>query len=205
MHSQPAIREFAVRLDADVAAVKARCARAGVNPGVDIQALSGRESDRGGLLVAITERRTRADIDRLADVLGQRRVAAEREAVPRMIAETPQQRDRARTIFEKGAPGRRAFVCPELDVPEVDAETLLPARFRRAEPPRLPECSEPEIVRHYVSHLQAQLRPGLGLLPARVVHDEAQPAPARARSRAARGTPGCIRCRIPRARRGRWS
>ncbi len=56
MHSQPVIREFAVRLDADVAAVKARCARAGVNPGVDIHALSGREEDRGGLLVAITER-----------------------------------------------------------------------------------------------------------------------------------------------------
>ncbi len=55
-----------------------------------------------------------------------------------------------RTIFEKGAPGRRAFACPELDVPEVDAETLLPARFRRAAPPRLPEVSEPEIVRHYV-------------------------------------------------------
>ena len=36
MHAQPVIREFAVRLDADVAAVKSRCARAGVNPGVDI-------------------------------------------------------------------------------------------------------------------------------------------------------------------------
>jgi glycine dehydrogenase subunit 2 len=67
-----------------------------------------------------------------------------------VIVETPQQRDRARTIFEKGAPGRRAFVCPDLDVPEVDAETLLPARYRRSEPPWLPECSEPEIVRHYV-------------------------------------------------------
>ncbi len=67
-----------------------------------------------------------------------------------MSTETPQQRDRARTIFEKGSPGRRAFVCPELDVPKVDAETLLPARYRRTEPPRLPECSEPEIVRHYV-------------------------------------------------------
>ena len=55
-----------------------------------------------------------------------------------------------KTIFEKGAPGRRAFACPELDVPEVDAETLLPARFRRGAPPRLPEVSEPEIVRHYV-------------------------------------------------------
>jgi glycine dehydrogenase subunit 1 len=80
LHSQPVIREFALRLDADVAAVKARCARAGVNPGVDIRALSGREEDRGGLLVAITERRTRADIDRLAEVLGAA-VAAEREAV----------------------------------------------------------------------------------------------------------------------------
>ena len=54
------------------------------------------------------------------------------------------------TIFEQGAPGRRAFVCPALDVPEVPAETLLPARLRRTAPARLPELSEPEIVRHYV-------------------------------------------------------
>jgi glycine dehydrogenase subunit 2 len=53
------------------------------------------------------------------------------------------------TIFEKGAPGRRAFVCPELDVPQVDG--LLPDRLRRSEPARLPEISEPEIVRHYVN------------------------------------------------------
>jgi glycine dehydrogenase subunit 2 len=63
---------------------------------------------------------------------------------------TPQQRESARTIFEKGAHGRRAFTCPALDVPEVNAEELLPERLRRAEPPRLPEVSEPEIVRHYV-------------------------------------------------------
>ncbi len=70
LHEQPVIREFALRLDADVAAVKRRCAEHGVNPGVDVHALSGREEDRGVLLVAITERRTRADIDRLADALG---------------------------------------------------------------------------------------------------------------------------------------
>ncbi len=64
--------------------------------------------------------------------------------------ELPLQRQRATTIFQKGAPGRRAFVCPELDVPAADPETLLPRRFRRAEPPLLPEVSEPEIVRHYV-------------------------------------------------------
>jgi glycine dehydrogenase subunit 2 len=54
-----------------------------------------------------------------------------------------------RTIFEKGAPGRRAFVCPQMDVPQADG--LLPDRFRRSEPARLPEVSEPEIVRHYVN------------------------------------------------------
>ncbi len=77
-HSQPVVREFALRLDADVAAVRERCAAQGVNPGADLFALTGREEDRGGLLVALTERRSRADIDRLVDVLGAA-VAAERE------------------------------------------------------------------------------------------------------------------------------
>ncbi|HEY5045097.1 MAG TPA: aminomethyl-transferring glycine dehydrogenase subunit GcvPA [Solirubrobacteraceae bacterium] len=80
LHSQPVIRELALRIDADVAAVKRRCAAAGVNPGVDLQALTGREEDRGGLLVAITEQRSRADIDRLTEVLGAA-IAAEREMV----------------------------------------------------------------------------------------------------------------------------
>jgi glycine cleavage system P protein (glycine dehydrogenase) subunit 1 len=70
LHDQPVVREFALRLDADVPAVRARCLEQGVNPGVDAQALSGRERDRGVLLVALTERRSRADIDRLASALG---------------------------------------------------------------------------------------------------------------------------------------
>ncbi|MEA2207945.1 MAG: glycine dehydrogenase subunit 1 [Solirubrobacteraceae bacterium] len=77
LHEQPVVREFALRLDADVAAVRRRCAERGVNPGVDVEALSGRESDRGVLLVALTERRSRQDIDRLADVLAAA-IAAER-------------------------------------------------------------------------------------------------------------------------------
>ncbi|HYM55292.1 MAG TPA: aminomethyl-transferring glycine dehydrogenase subunit GcvPA [Solirubrobacteraceae bacterium] len=79
LHDQPVVRELALRLDADVAAVRRRCALQGINPGVDLHALTGRAEDRGGLLVAITERRSRADIDRLVDVLGAA-VAAEREA-----------------------------------------------------------------------------------------------------------------------------
>ncbi len=78
LHDQPIAREFAVALDAPVAAVIERCAAEGVNPGYAL----GREYPEyaDGLLVAITERRSRADIDRLADVLG-RAVAAERSAV----------------------------------------------------------------------------------------------------------------------------
>ena len=64
-------------------------------------------------------------------------------------AETPQQRERAVTIFERSRPGRRAFTPPPLDVPERPMDELIPAHLRRAEPPRLPEVSEPEIVRHY--------------------------------------------------------
>ena len=79
-HSQPVVREFPLRLDADVAAVRARCAAKGVNPGADLHALTGREEDRGGLLVALTERRSRGDIDRLAAVLGAA-VSAERREV----------------------------------------------------------------------------------------------------------------------------
>ena len=68
---------------------------------------------------------------------------------PADATQTRQQREHATTIFERGAPGRRAFRAPDLDVPAVDG--LIPAAQRRAEPPRLPECSEPEIVRHYVN------------------------------------------------------
>jgi glycine dehydrogenase subunit 1 len=86
LHRQPVIREFGLRLTGpggevplDVASVKRRCAERGVNPGVDLHALTGRDADRGGLLVALTERRDRADIDRLAEVLRDA-VAAERRA-----------------------------------------------------------------------------------------------------------------------------
>ncbi len=67
LHDQPVVREFAITLDAPAGAVIDRCAAQGVNPGYEL----GRDYPEyeHGLLVAITERRTRADIDRLADTL----------------------------------------------------------------------------------------------------------------------------------------
>jgi glycine dehydrogenase subunit 1 len=67
LHEQPVVREFALRVDAPVADVIERCAAEGVNPGYPLGA--DYEEHEDGLLVAITEQRTRADIDRLASVL----------------------------------------------------------------------------------------------------------------------------------------
>jgi glycine dehydrogenase subunit 1 len=78
LHDRPVVREFAVELGAPVGAVLARCREQGVNPGYPLWRDYPEHSD--GLLVAITERRTKADIDRLADVLAAA-VSAEREAV----------------------------------------------------------------------------------------------------------------------------
>ncbi len=65
------------------------------------------------------------------------------------MTETPMQRERAQTIYEKSKSGRRAAVLPEAEVPEPPLDELIPSKLLRDEPPRLPEISEPEIVRHY--------------------------------------------------------
>jgi glycine dehydrogenase subunit 1 len=67
LHDRPVVREFAVTLDADVDAVIEHCAAQGVNPGHPLRH-DYPEHERG-LLVAITEQRSREDIDRLAAVL----------------------------------------------------------------------------------------------------------------------------------------
>jgi glycine dehydrogenase subunit 2 len=64
-------------------------------------------------------------------------------------SQIPFQRDDVVTIYERSQEGRRAFVAPALDVPERPLDELLPAHLRRREPARLPEISEPELVRHY--------------------------------------------------------
>ena len=68
LHEAPVVREFAVALDAPVADVLDRCAAQGIAAGYPL----GRDYSEyeNGLLVALTERRSRQDIDRFADVLG---------------------------------------------------------------------------------------------------------------------------------------
>jgi glycine dehydrogenase subunit 1 len=83
-HDAPVVREFAISLDAPVHAVIERCAAEGVNPGYPLGEEYPEFDD--GLLVAITELRSREHIDRLADVLG-RAIAAERASAPAATAE----------------------------------------------------------------------------------------------------------------------
>jgi glycine cleavage system P protein (glycine dehydrogenase) subunit 1 len=75
LHSQPVVREFAVRFEGPVHAVLDRCAAQGVNAGYALGDTYPEYED--GLLIALTERRTREDIDRLTEVLGAA-VSAER-------------------------------------------------------------------------------------------------------------------------------
>jgi glycine dehydrogenase subunit 1 len=77
LHERPVVREFALALDAPVERVIERCAAEGVNPGYPLARDYPEHPD--GLLVAITEQRSREDIDRLVEVLGSA-VAAERAA-----------------------------------------------------------------------------------------------------------------------------
>jgi glycine dehydrogenase subunit 1 len=76
LHEAPVAREFAVRLAAPVDAVLDRCAERGIAAGYPLARDYPEHED--GLLVAITERRSREQIDDLAVALGDA-IAAERD------------------------------------------------------------------------------------------------------------------------------
>jgi glycine dehydrogenase subunit 2 len=54
-------------------------------------------------------------------------------------------------IFELSKPGRVGYSIPELDVPEVNVESIIPSDYLRKEDADLPEVSELQIVRHYTA------------------------------------------------------
>jgi len=54
-------------------------------------------------------------------------------------------------IFESSTPGRIGYSLPEMDIPAVDLNQLLPDDYIREENPELPEVSELDIMRHYTA------------------------------------------------------
>jgi glycine dehydrogenase subunit 2 len=73
------------------------------------------------------------------------------------------ERDRTeQLIFEKSRPGHRGTDLPPAGVPLASVAALLPEVALREAPPRLPELSELEVVRHYtrLSHLNHSVDTG---------------------------------------------
>ena len=68
-------------------------------------------------------------------------------------------------IFEKSAPGKRAFELPPLDVPSVDPAAELGANFVRAEVAGFPEVSEIEVIRHFTRLSTWNYAIDLGMYP----------------------------------------
>jgi glycine cleavage system P protein (glycine dehydrogenase) subunit 2 len=81
--------------------------------------------------------------------------------------ETPMQRDHATTIYERSVSGRRAAEIPASGVPGGDRpiSELIPDRLLRIQPARLPEVSEPEIVRHYTRLSRRNFHLDSGIYP----------------------------------------
>ncbi len=67
--------------------------------------------------------------------------------------------------FEQSRPGRRSNAVPRCEVPERPLDELLPPGLRRAEPARLPELAEPEVVRHFVALSRRNFGVDVGFYP----------------------------------------
>ena len=134
--TRPSFKEVAFRTPVPAREVVRRARERGVHPGYAL----GRDYEGMDdvLLVAVTEKRTTEDVDRLAAVLD-RGVPVK----PSPGARGPMRRSSSSARAPGG--GRAGRRVPDLPVPEV------PASLRRARAPRLPEVSEPEIVRHFTA------------------------------------------------------
>jgi glycine dehydrogenase subunit 2 len=70
-------------------------------------------------------------------------------------------------IFELSRKGQRGILVPEVE-DEIKAEVgdvlaTLPANVRRQHPPKLPELSQPQVLRHYVRLSQENLGADLNI------------------------------------------
>jgi len=76
----------------------------------------------------------------------------------------PHQTQNEGLVFEKSSPGKKAYKMPPLDVPAVDAKSLLGDAYRD-KPGLLPELSEIEIIRHFTRLSTWNYAIDLGMYP----------------------------------------
>lgn len=68
-------------------------------------------------------------------------------------------------LFEISKPGRQAIDLPQCDVPELEADSLIPAEFLRKTPAALPEVSQQDLIRHYTGLSQRNFGVDSGFYP----------------------------------------
>ena len=64
-------------------------------------------------------------------------------------------KEQNKLIFEKSAPGRRAYSLPRLAEDQKPAAGYIPEKLCRTQPPVLPEVSELDLTRHYIQLSQS--------------------------------------------------
>ena len=144
LHEQPVVREFAVTLDADVDAVIERCAARGRQPRLPARPRLPRVRRTACWW------RSPSSATRPTSTAWPRTLAGRRARGGARVTTSPRPPSsataRARSTRSRSPAGARSSrpssTCRSRD-------DLLPERFRRTEPARLPEIAEPEIVRHY--------------------------------------------------------
>ncbi len=159
----PTFKEFAIRVGRNAREVIRDARALGVHPGL-LRSARDYEGMDDVLLVAVTEKRTpRRDRPARRGARGGGGMTSSSTSARSPAAA------RRRPALRRGCRRPR---CPE--------------ELRRAEPPRLPEVAELELVRHFTELSSRNFCDRHGLLPARLLHDEVQPEDQRAARGAAR-------------------
>ncbi len=57
----------------------------------------------------------------------------------------------AKLLFELSVEDRKGYSLPELAVPQMEIKDIIPERFVRKQPARLPQVSENEVMRHFIA------------------------------------------------------
>jgi glycine cleavage system P protein (glycine dehydrogenase) subunit 2 len=68
-----------------------------------------------------------------------------------METKCPDCRENIELIFEKSVTGHRGYEPPTMDIDGPELSDLIPASYLRPQAPQLPEVTEPEVVRHYIT------------------------------------------------------
>ncbi|MDP8992093.1 MAG: aminomethyl-transferring glycine dehydrogenase subunit GcvPB, partial [Actinomycetota bacterium] len=74
-------------------------------------------------------------------------------------------RDEEPTLFELSSPGRRAWSFRTTNLPEWDAEEMVPVDHLRPEPTPVAEVSERDVVAHFTRLTHRQYSVDLGAYP----------------------------------------